>query len=122
MKLGVSACLIGNACRYDGVGASDDFVINTLSKYFEFVPYCPEVIIFGSPRDAIRQVEENGEIKVVTSTKNPIDVTEKLMDISIQCADKIKNDDLCGFILKSKSPTCGLERVKVYKDKNAPSE
>lgn len=122
MKLGVSACLIGNACRYDGVGASDDFVINTLSKYFEFVPYCPEVIIFGSPRDAIRQVEENNQLKVVTSTKNPIDVTQKLMDISIQCADKIKNDDLCGFILKSKSPTCGLERVKVYKDKNAPSE
>jgi len=122
MKLGVSACLLGTKCRYDGIGANDKFIIDVLQKYFETVAFCPETIIWGSPREAIRQVQnENGELRIMTSTKNPIDVTEKLEDISIKCADKIKDDDLCGFILKSSSPTCGLERVKVYKPFNAPS-
>ena len=123
MKLGVSACLIGTQCRYDGIGANDRFVMGTLQKYFDTVPYCPETIIWGSPREAIRQTHtEDGELRIVTSTKNPIDVTQKLTDISIECADKIKDDDLCGFILKSSSPTCGMERVKIYKPFNAPSE
>ena len=122
MKLGVSACLIGTQCRYDGIGANDKFVIDVLQKYFQTVPYCPETIIWGSPREAIRQtLSETGELKIVTSTKNPKDVTTELENVSIECADKIQNDDLCGFILKSASPTCGLERVKVYKPFNAPS-
>ena len=122
MKLGVSACLLGTACRYDGVGATDKFIVDILQKYFQTVPYCPETIIWGSPREAIRQtLSETGELKIVTSTKNPKDVTTELENISLECADKIQNDDLCGFILKSASPTCGLERVKVYKPFNAPS-
>jgi uncharacterized protein YbgA (DUF1722 family)/uncharacterized protein YbbK (DUF523 family) len=122
MKLGVSACLLGTACRYDGVGASDKFVVSILQKYFDTVAYCPETIIWGSPREAIRQVlSEEGELKIMTSTKNPKEVTSELENISKECANKIQNDDLCGFILKSSSPTCGLERVKVYKPFNAPS-
>jgi uncharacterized protein YbgA (DUF1722 family)/uncharacterized protein YbbK (DUF523 family) len=122
MKLGVSACLLGTACRYDGVGATDKFIVDILQKYFQTVPYCPETIIWGSPREAIRQtLSETGELKIVTSTKNPKDVTTELENVSLECADKIQNDDLCGFILKSASPTCGLERVKVYKPFNAPS-
>ena len=56
MKLGVSSCLIGTKCRYDGAGANDKFIVDILQKYFETVPYCPETIIWGSPREAIRQV------------------------------------------------------------------
>ena len=122
MKLGVSACLIGTQCRYDGVGASDKFIVDVLAKYFETSAYCPETIIWGSPREAIRQtLSETGELKIVTSTKTPKDVTQELQNVSVECANKIQNDDLCGFILKSSSPTCGLERVKVYKPFNAPS-
>ena len=122
MKLGVSACLLGTPCRYDGVGASDKFVVSILQKYFDTVAYCPETIIWGSPREAIRQVlSEEGELKIMTSTKNPKEVTAELENISKECVNKIQNDDLCGFILKSSSPTCGLERVKVYKPFNAPS-
>ncbi|MCT7908999.1 DUF523 and DUF1722 domain-containing protein [Arcobacter lacus] len=122
MKLGVSACLIGTKCRYDGVGATDKFIVDVLQKYFETSSYCPETIIWGSPREAIRQtLDENGQLKIVTSTKNPKDVTTELENISIECANRIEDDDLCGFILKSASPTCGMERVKVYKTFNAPS-
>ena len=122
MKLGISACLMGTKCRYDGAGASDKFVVDVLQNYFELSAYCPETIIWGSPREAIRQIHtETGELKIVTSTKNPKDVTKELEDVSIQCANRIQNDDLCGFILKSASPTCGMERVKIYKPFNAPS-
>ena len=122
MKLGVSSCLIGTRCRYDGVGASDKFVVDVLQKYFQMVPYCPETIIWGSPRVAIRQVhDENGNLKIMTSTKEPVEVTKELEDISEICSNEIKDDALCGFILKSASPTCGLERVKIYKPFNAPS-
>lgn len=113
MKIGVSSCLLGNQCRYDGAHAKDDFVFDSLQNYFEIVPYCPEAIVFGTPRETIRLVEENDRIRVITNVVNK-DVTETLESITLQCAQQIKNDDLCGFILKSKSPTCGLERVKVY--------
>ena len=94
MKLGISACLMGTKCRYDGAGASDKFVVDVLQNYFELTAYCPETIIWGSPREAIRQIHtETGELKIVTSTKNPKDVTKELEDVSIQCANRIQNDD-----------------------------
>lgn len=113
MKIGVSACLLGTLCRYDGSHSKDEFIVNVLEKYFEFIPYCPETAIFGSPRETIRLVEEKGYTKVYT-TKSNQEVTSKLEKISEEFSLNIKNDNLCGFILKSQSPTCGLERVKVY--------
>lgn len=121
MKIGVSSCLLGNMCRYDGAHAKDQFIVKTLQKYFEFVPYCPEKIIFSTPREAIRLVEIDNKINVITSNTKK-DVTKELEDISIKCAKQIQDDELCGFILKSKSPTCGMERVKVYQETNTPSE
>ena len=121
MILGVSSCLLGNMCRYDGHGAKDDFVFNSLKDYFTLLPYCPENSIWNSPREAIRQVSIDGEVKIFTSTKEPKDVTDILDDASEKMALKACNDDLCGFVLKSASPTCGMERVKVYQPLNAPS-
>lgn len=121
MKLGISSCLIGNLCRYDGAHSKDAFVYNILQKYFEIVPYCPEHMIFGSPRETIRLVKKNDEIRVL-KTNNKEDVTDELESISKECALEIAQDDICGFILKSKSPTCGMERVKVYQETNAPSK
>jgi uncharacterized protein YbbK (DUF523 family) len=48
MRLGVSSCLLGNHCRYDGLGSKYDFITDQLSEYFELVPYCPEVEVFGA--------------------------------------------------------------------------
>ena len=121
MKLGVSSCLIGTMCRYDGTNSKDNFITNILQEYFEFVPYCPEKMIFSTPREAIRLVEKDNAVRVVTSNTKK-DVTDDLANISQVCVEQMQKDGLCGFILKSKSPTCGLERVKVYQDKEAPSE
>lgn len=121
MKIGVSSCLLGNQCRYDGSGSRDVFVVDELSKYFELIGYCPEEPVFGTPRDTIRLVEVNRDIRVHIG-KSGEDVTGQLQNSSSTFAKKAKNDNLCGFVLKSKSPTCGMERVKVYQNKNAPSE
>ncbi|MCT7569179.1 YbgA family protein [Aliarcobacter butzleri] len=121
MILGVSSCLLGNMCRYDGHGAKDEFVFDSLKEYFELLPYCPENSIWSAPRDAIRQVLINDEIKIFTSTKEPKDVTLMLEEACEKMALKATQDDLCGFVLKSASPSCGMERVKVYKPENAPS-
>jgi len=121
MKLGISACLLGETCRYDGSGCKEQFISETLARYFSFIPYCPEAIIFGTPRESIRLVEEDEKIKVLTN-KTKKDVTQELHDISQTLANKTLDEELSGFIFKSKSPTCGIERVKVYQPINAPSE
>ena len=122
MKLGISTCLLGTMCRYDGGHSKDKFIVKELGKYFEFVPYCPEREIFPTPREAIRQVKVDGEIKIKTSNTN-IDVSSKVEDISKEIVNRIQEEELCGYILKSKSPTCGMERVKIYPDKkNGQSE
>lgn len=115
MKIGLSACLLGEKCRYDGAGNKDNFIVRQLSKYFEFVPYCPEAIVFGTPRESIRLVDVEGQIRVI-SNKQQKDVTQELAEISHHLALKAFDDHLCGFIFKSKSPSCGVERVKLYQN------
>jgi len=121
MKLGVSSCLLGNRCRYDGSGAKDKFIVDQLAQYFELIGYCPEEPVFGTPRDTIRLVEVNNKIRVQIG-KNSDDVTQKIETSCIEFSKKAKEDKLCGFVLKSKSPTCGLERVKVYQNGTPFSE
>lgn len=121
MKIGVSSCLLGHMCRYNSGHAKDDFIVDSLAAHFELVPYCPEAIVFGTPRESIRLVEEQGDLKVHT-TKNKVDVTAPLQDICEREALRLANDGLCGFILKSGSPTCGLERVKIYDEQNTSGQ
>lgn len=117
MKIGISGCLLGELCRYDGAG-SKDLYVTSLMKYFTFVSYCPEAAVFGTPRETIRLVDVDGKVKVITNQTKK-DVTETLENISKEYLNSIKNEKLCGFIFKSKSPSCGMERVKVYQE-NSP--
>jgi uncharacterized protein YbgA (DUF1722 family)/uncharacterized protein YbbK (DUF523 family) len=115
IKVGISSCLLGEQVRFDAGHKKNSYVTNVLMNYFEFIPFCPEVTIgMGIPREPIRLVSVDDEIRCV-GTKNPeLDVTHKLSDI----ADKQKkwHDELCGYILKKDSPSCGMERVKIYSD------
>ncbi|CAA6813216.1 MAG: COG1683: Uncharacterized conserved protein / FIG143828: Hypothetical protein YbgA, partial [uncultured Campylobacterales bacterium] len=121
MNLGVSSCLIGNKCRYDGDAKTDDFVSQTLGKYFELIPYCPEAEIFGIPRESIRQINIDGKTQILSnSTKR--NLTKPLEAKCHELALRFENDNLSGFVFKSKSPTCGVERVKVYQGDNRPSK
>ncbi len=114
IKVGISACLLGQEVRFDGSHKRDRFITDKLSHYFEFMAYCPEVAIgMGVPRPTIHLKQSGDNIKVVGVHK-AIDVTSELRDYSINTCKKLST--LCGYILKSKSPTCGMERVKIYHD------
>ncbi|MEA3314322.1 MAG: DUF523 and DUF1722 domain-containing protein [Campylobacterota bacterium] len=121
MNLGVSSCLLGYMCRYDGATSKDRYIMDELSKYFNLIPYCPEEDVFGTPRESISLKEFDDKIKVFTNFTK-IDVTQKLQNSVDNIVDKIKEDNLCGYILKSKSPSCGMERVKVYDGLNTTCE
>lgn len=110
----ISKCIEHGSCRYDGNTISDEFV-RALKPYVEFLPVCPEVEIgLGVPREAIRIIYKNGEHRL-TSSKSGRDVTDEMMTFT---ENYISNLDLevDGAILKSKSPSCGFNQVKVYMD------
>jgi len=113
IPVGISSCLLGQPVRYDGGHKRDSYIAGTLAQYFDFQTFCPEVAIgMGTPRPTIQLVKIDKEIHCV-GVKNPdIDVTGQLRDYANQ--QKPAYADLCGYILKKGSPSCGMERVKVY--------
>lgn len=113
IPVGISSCLLGENVRFDGGHKRDSYIAGTLSEYFDFHPFCPEVEIgLGTPRPTIHLVKLDNEIRCV-GVKNPaVDVTERLRDHAEQ--QKHLHAQLCGYIFKKDSPSCGMERVKVY--------
>jgi len=113
--IGISSCLLGEQVRYDGGHKNNSYIAQTLGQVFEFKPFCPEVSIgLGVPRETIRLVEQEGEIRCLGTKNAALDVTDKLA----RCADEQRSwqQSLCGYILKKDSPSCGMERVKVYRN------
>ena len=111
--IGISSCLLGEQVRYDGGHKQHSYICKTLGDYFDFRSFCPEMAIgLGVPRETIRLVDVEGDIEC-QATKNPEqNYTQALTDIAEQQHDWCK--DLTGYILKKGSPSCGMERVKVY--------
>lgn len=119
-KLGISACLMGAEVRFNGGHKQSHLCTDTLSEYFDFVPACPEVGIGMSiPREAIRLVGDPDSPRAIGSVHNDLDVTLPLAEYGVTMAAQM--NDLCGYIFMQKSPSCGLERVKVYNDKGLPA-
>jgi uncharacterized protein YbgA (DUF1722 family)/uncharacterized protein YbbK (DUF523 family) len=122
IKVGISSCLLGNQVRYNGGHTRDSFITNTLGKYFEFIPICPEVECgLSIPREAMRLIGTPEAPRLVT-IKSGIDYTDQMLNWSNGKLRVIKDYDLCGFIFMSKSPSSGMERVKIYSDKGVPSK
>ena len=118
-KLGISACLLGAEVRYNGGHKESHLCTRTLSEYFDFVPACPEVAIgLGIPRETIRLVGDAEHPQAVGSVSADLNVTAKLAAYGEQMATEL--GDICGYIFMQKSPSCGLERVKVYRENGAP--
>lgn len=107
----VSKCLEFQKCRYDGEIIRDQTVKNLMS-FVEFIPVCPEVEIgLGVPRDAIRVIDDNG-IKTLYQPTTNLDLTSKINQFSERFLSEVGEVD--GFILKSRSPSCGLFDTKIY--------
>ena len=112
-RIGISSCLLGQRVRYDGAHKKNDYITESLGRYFEFVPFCPEVAIgMGVPRPPIKLVRVGSSVKARGVRDTELDVTEPLQDYAEKVAPKLAA--LSGYILKKDSPSCGMERVKVY--------
>lgn len=113
IKIGVSSCLLGENVRFDSGHKKNQYLINVLNNYFDFLPFCPEVAIgLGVPREPIRLINDNELIKCVGTKNSDIDVTDKLTAIANEQTQW--HEKISGYILKKDSPSCGMERVKVY--------
>ena len=120
IPVGISSCLLGERVRYDGGHKGHSYITRTLGDYFEFRPFCPELAIgLGVPRKPIRlQRQADRSIRCIRSDAPEKDYTGALAS----CADDQRHwqQALCGYILKKDSPSCGMERVKVW-DEAMPS-
>jgi uncharacterized protein YbgA (DUF1722 family)/uncharacterized protein YbbK (DUF523 family) len=120
IKIGVSSCLLGKEVRYNGGHSHDRYITGTLGQYFTSVDVCPEVEAgLGIPRETMRLVGDPESPHLLTS-KTGRDYTDTMRSWAQKRVQELEAENLCGFIFKSKSPSSGMERVKVYTEKGFP--
>jgi uncharacterized protein YbgA (DUF1722 family)/uncharacterized protein YbbK (DUF523 family) len=119
-KIGISSCLLGNEVRWNGGHKRDKYLTNTLGRYVDYVPVCPEVEAgFGVPRETFRLVGNADSPRLITF-KSKTDHTDQMLTWAKKRLRDLEKEDLCGFIFKSDSPSSGMIRVKVYNEKGMP--
>lgn len=112
IKVGISACLLGDEVRYDGGHKRSSFCADELARHVEFVRLCPEVGIgMPVPRPTIRLEQHGDEVRAMIP-KTGEDVTAALQGFADRAA--AHTDKVSGYVLCAKSPSCGMERVKLY--------
>ncbi len=121
IRLGISSCLLGAKVRYDGGHKFDTYLANVLGEYVEYVPVCPEVEVgLPIPRESLRlQLNDKDEVRLVF-TRSGGDMTERMEAWARRRVDQLRQENLDGFVFKSKSPSSGMERVKLYNQKGVP--
>lgn len=112
IPIGISSCLLGQEVRYDGGHKYHSYIDATLGQFFEFKSFCPEMVAgLGVPRPAVQLRNTADGIRALGIKDRQLDVTQQLQEAGQQLS---ATDQLCGYILKKDSPSCGMERVKVY--------
>ncbi|WP_073605432.1 YbgA family protein [Vibrio aerogenes] len=115
IPVGISGCVLGKKVRFDGGHKGNRFILDTLSEFFDFHPVCPEVEIGMSvPRPAIRLIGMEGKTALVESKNESVDYTETMYRFAENKISTMQPLKLCGYVVASKSPTCGMQGVKVY--------
>jgi uncharacterized protein YbgA (DUF1722 family)/uncharacterized protein YbbK (DUF523 family) len=110
-KVVISRCIEFDRCRYDGSMITSDFV-KALKPHVDFLPVCPEMDIgLGAPRDTVRIVSVDGTLMLMQPARN-LDLTAKMKDFTSRFLTTLPEVD--GFILKFRSPSCGMKDIRVY--------
>ncbi|MEC4890948.1 MAG: DUF523 and DUF1722 domain-containing protein [Nitrospira sp.] len=121
LRLGISRCLLGDEVRFDGGHKRDNFLTDVLGPYVEWVPVCPEVEAgLGTPREAMRLVGDPAHPRLLTITSGK-DHTRVLERMTAKRLEALGDLDLSGYVFKRGSPSCGVERVRVYTEQGMPS-
>lgn len=120
IPVGISACLLGQPVRFDGGHKRSVYCLKVLSECFDFKPFCPEMAVgLGTPRQPIRLVGDPEQPRALGTRDSSLDVTAPLQAY----ADRVSETEtaLCGYILMKGSPSCGMERVKIYHENGNPN-
>jgi uncharacterized protein YbgA (DUF1722 family)/uncharacterized protein YbbK (DUF523 family) len=121
IRIGISTCLLGEPVRFDGGHKRDSFLVDTFGRWVEWVPVCPEVELgLGTPRDTMRLERVDGGLRLVMP-KTGRDLTGAMTRFASRRAAALDREDLGGYVLKKDSPSCGMERVKVYDRHGTPA-
>lgn len=121
-RIGISACLLGQEVRYDGGHKRNAFLVETLGRYVEWVPVCPEVELgMSTPRPPIRLERRGVEVRLVMPSTGD-DYTDAMRGYAERRVEALAAMDLDGYILKQDSPSCGMERVEVHHGAGAPAK
>lgn len=109
----ISKCIEHGHCRYDGtmIGSNE---VNELKEWVDFIPFCPEMAIgMPSPRESLRLIRMDDE-NFLIQNKSSEDKTNDMLSYAASVEPEIRNKAVDGFILKSRSPSCGIKDVKLY--------
>lgn len=121
LRLGISRCLLGDKVRFDGGHKRDSFLTDVFGRYVEWVPVCPEVEAgLSTPREAMRLVGDPDRPQLIT-IKSGTDHTEAMERMSSDRLRVLRELDLSGYVFKKDSPSCGIERVRIYNRDGMPS-
>ena len=121
VRIGISSCLLGEHVRFDGGHKRDRFLTETLARFVEFVPVCPEVESgLPVPRETMRLVRTEGVLRLVAPASGT-DHTRRMAEWAERRCAELAVAGLSGYVLKKDSPSCGMERVKVYDANGVPS-
>lgn len=108
-KLGFSACLLGHKVRYNGGHKLEPLLVETLGQYVEFVPVCPELEAgLSVPREPAHLAGPPGFTRLITH-KTGKDITDQVLSGAQKRLEQLANENLCGFVFKSKSPSCDIQ-------------
>lgn len=122
IRIGVSACLLGQQVRFDGGHKESRLLTHTLSKFVEFVPVCPEMELgLGAPRESLRLVRAGRDVRLV-APRSGTDHTDAMRAWARRRLAELAELDLCGYVLKKDSPSCGMQRVRVYDENGMPQK
>jgi uncharacterized protein YbgA (DUF1722 family)/uncharacterized protein YbbK (DUF523 family) len=120
IRVGISSCLLGEPVRWDGGHKRDVFLVSELGRFVEWLPICPEVEVgMGVPRPTLRLVREGDHVRLLENETDR-DHTPRVRAWARRRAAEVAKQDLCGYVLKKDSPSCGMERVKVYRPGATP--
>ncbi len=123
IRIGVSSCLLGARVRFDGGHKRSDFVVETLGRFVEYVPVCPELELgLGVPRETLRLVRDSAApAHRLVANETAVDHTAAMHSYAQRRLDALGRKELSGYILKKDSPSCGMERVRVYGASGMPT-
>ncbi len=123
IRIGVSSCLLGISVRYDGGHKRNDFLVDELGPRVEWVAVCPEVEVgMGVPRESVRLARGAHGRTLMLGNQSGADWTARMEAFAARRMEELARAHLSGYVLKSRSPSCGTIGVSLFQDSDPATQ